>query len=167
MTTSCCMRLLKASDQRETVIEEAKLTSSHLTNQEWKKHWDRQFYKKNASKDIYICNSWFGSMASALAFDKNGISAILQAKTASSCYPKKFIESCMKDWPGRSHLVFETTVGYKYCKRKPFVSSSTTVHHQLNLEIHILPNTEMSSRMPEHTVFQDWNVVQHTLRTAM
>ena len=73
-----------------------------------------------------IGDSWFRSVASALAFKENNALAILQVKTAMSQYPKKFIESCMKDWPGGSHLVLEATlgsaklhaVGYKYCRKK-------------------------------------------------
>ena len=45
---------------------------------------------------------------------------------ATSHYPMKLIESCMKDWLGGSHLVLEAAVGsaklyaggYKYCRRK-------------------------------------------------
>ena len=125
-TTACCIRLLKASDQRKTVIDEAESTGSHLSNRERQKHWDKAFFNRQASRDIYIGDSWFGSVASALAFHENSTLAILQVKTATSRFPKKFIESRMKNWPAGSHLVLETTVsdtklyavGYKYCKRK-------------------------------------------------
>ena len=48
-------------------------------------------------------------------------------KTGHARYPKAFLEEKMKEWPGGSHLVLETTtpegvklfaVGYKYCKKK-------------------------------------------------
>ena len=58
-TTACSIRLLKASDQRQTVIDEAKIYGSHLTNQERQKHWDKEFYNKDATKDVYIGDSWF------------------------------------------------------------------------------------------------------------
>ena len=139
------------------MIDEAESTGSHLSNQERQKHWDKVFYNKEASKDIYIGDSWFGSVASALAFDENSTLVVLQVKTASSRFPKKFIESRMKNWPAGSHLVLETKVSdtklyavdYIYCKRKPCASSSTMVHHPQKREIHTSQNKETNTRIPE------------------
>ena len=52
--------------------------------------------------------------------------SILQIKTATSGYPKKFLDDTMLNWPGGSHLVLRATidganlyaVGYKYSSKK-------------------------------------------------
>ena len=57
---------------------------------------------------------------------RHGKDSILQVKTAHSLFPKKYIESVTKDWPGGSHIVLKTefkgktmyAVGYKYCSKK-------------------------------------------------
>ena len=83
----------------------------------------------DASDDCFIGDSWFGSVATALAMKKalpEKCSSVTQIKTASSRYPKAFLEKEMKNWPGGSHLVLEAVienerlfaVGYKYSKRK-------------------------------------------------
>ena len=50
---------------------------------------------------------------------------MLQIKTATSRYPKKFLDEKMKNWPGGGHVVLAASfdgemyaVGYKYCKNK-------------------------------------------------
>ena len=79
--------------------------------------------------DVMIGDSWFGSVTTALGL-KNLLPhpkhSITQVKTATLMYPKKFLDSVMKDWPGGSYLVLESVidhvkmyaVGYKYSSRK-------------------------------------------------
>ena len=51
-----------------------------------------------------------------------GKDSILQVKTANSYFPKKYIESVTKDWPGGSHIVLKTEFKgktmYEYCSKK-------------------------------------------------
>ena len=83
------------------------------------------------TNDTFVADSWFGSISTALSMRNETImedkaNSILQIKTATSNYPKKFLEAAMKDWPGGSHIVMTATVGneklyavgYKYCKKK-------------------------------------------------
>ena len=166
-TLACCMHLLKASHQRGIVIEDAKILGSHLTIQECERHRDKEFCNKNATKDVYIGDSWFRSVASALAIEENSVLAILQVKTATSHHPKKFIESWMKNWPGGSHLVLEATVGstYKYCKKKTLCfifnheASSTKPNipyvakcrdETKNPRMHTIPRPECCSTYSQH-----------------
>ena len=80
-------------------------------------------------------------MATAAAYEKNGAKCIMQVKTATSRYPKKFIEDRMQSWPAGSHLVLETTlpsgaklyaVGYKYLKKKSlcFIFNEEALHSE-------------------------------------
>jgi len=83
----------------------------------------------DATHDCLMGDSWFGSVTTAIALLKvlpERKDSITQIKTASSRYPKKFLEEKMKGWPGGSHLVLESViegetlyaVGYKYSQRK-------------------------------------------------
>ena len=83
----------------------------------------------DAGRDLVIGDSWFGSVTTTdclLNKMRHGKDSILQVKTAHSLFPKKYIESVTKDWPGGSHIVLKTefkgktmyAVGYKYCSKK-------------------------------------------------
>ena len=64
--------------------------------------------------------------------------SILQIKTATSGYPKKFLDNTMLNWPGGSHLVLRAAIdvmslysmGYKYNSKKNlcFVFTEGTSH---------------------------------------
>ena len=74
---------------------------------------------------------FYGSVATAKALRNTSVmdneaNSILQVKTATSGYPKKFLDKTMLNWPGGSHLVLKATidgvnlyaVGYKYSSKK-------------------------------------------------
>ena len=109
-TSACTLRMVEAACQR---TEE---TNCDVTNDD-------------ATEDCFVGDSWFGSVPTALGLKKelqHPKASITQIKTAHSRYPKKYLETTMKNWPGGSHLVLESTidgtklfaVGYKYCKAK-------------------------------------------------
>ena len=114
-TTVCCIWLLKASDQRAHVKAHVKAhaeaSGSHLTNQDRLRNWIPSIYHPEASDDIYIGDSWFGSVASAIVFNQNSTKAILQVKMATSRYPKKFIEEKMKS---RVILIMSSSLDQMY-----------------------------------------------------
>ena len=119
-TSACTMRLLDKACQRSeydddtTALEEPSTCS---------------VINADAGRDLVIGDSWFGSVATTdclLNKMRYGKDSILQVKTAHSLFPKKYIESVTKDWPGGSHIVLKTefkgktmyAVGYKYCSKK-------------------------------------------------
>ena len=78
-------------------------------------------------KETLMGDSWFTSVQAAIQVALRGGNYIGVLKTAYNGYPKKFIQDKMKNWPGGSHLVLETTtpeevellaIGYKYNKNK-------------------------------------------------
>jgi len=133
-TTACSVRLMKMSSQRALFKkEEAQRENSMRTHASGtlqpETPGQKPVINSDASDDCFLGDSWFGSVATALAMKKalpEKCSSITQIKTAHSRYPKAFLEKEMKNWPGGSHLVLEAiienerlfAVGYKYSKRK-------------------------------------------------
>ena len=91
------MRLLKRSFQRE-YLRERELIRLENTSQDQQKRQPAKLHNQDATEDIFIGDSWFGSVATAAAYAKNGAKCIMQVKTATSRYPKKFIEDRMQSW---------------------------------------------------------------------
>ena len=118
---------------------------------------DRQSHKANQKRLQFLGDSWFGSMLTAenlkllclledgefnaanswegyvigTSSDSNyrgGHEGIFAVKTNHGWFPKKELETNMKDWPSGSYLVMETTapdsgieliaIGYKYNAHK-------------------------------------------------
>lgn len=107
---ACTVRLAEQSCQRNVPCKEG------ATNED-------------STDDVHVADSWFGSVTTALCFRsllKSPKKCIMNIKTATSGYPKEYLEEKMKNWPGGSHLVLETTIdgtklfaiGYKYSARK-------------------------------------------------
>ena len=111
-TSACTMRLVEATCQRLDA------GAAHDVSK-----------NNDATNDCFLGDSWFGSVPTALGLKRvlqHPTDSITQIKTAHARYPKKFLESAMKNWPGGSYLVMEGeidgdvlyAVGYKYCKAK-------------------------------------------------
>ena len=116
----------KEAFQRQ-YLRDRELTSQQIVLQDQQKHLKSNLHNEDATDDVFIGDSWFGSVATALAYAKNGAKCIMQVKTATSRYPKKFLEDHMQSWLTGSHLVSETTtpcgkklfaVRYKYSSKK-------------------------------------------------
>ena len=83
--------------------------------------------ERHGRQDTYLGDSWFASVDVVVELRKRlNAQFIGIIKTNHSKFPKKWLESTMKNWPPGSHLVLETTCegvdvvacGYKYNKRK-------------------------------------------------
>jgi hypothetical protein len=91
--------------------------------------------------ETYLGYSWFASVDTCIAmYQKFHQQFIGVVKTAHSCYPKKFLEDTMADWPAVLTFVLELTadgapllaMGYKYNKRKVmcFVATKGAGHRE-------------------------------------
>ena len=79
------------------------------------------------ARRVWCGDSWFGSVKTAANIGKGGHHAIMQVKTAHARYPKKFLETKMKDYPGGTWITLEghaenedvdvVAIGYKYNKK--------------------------------------------------
>ena len=125
-TTACCMRHLKRSFQCQ-YLRERELASQQTVSQDQQKCHQSTLHNEEATDDVFVGDSLYGLVATALAYTKNGAKCIMQVKTATSRYPRKFLEDRMQSWPAGSHLVLGTTtpcgqtlyaVGYKYSLKK-------------------------------------------------
>jgi hypothetical protein len=125
-TTATTLRFLRDTCQRDLYQKSDEERSAENP------HQLKTGINENATEDCVMGDSWFGSVATVLAARKalpEKKSCIVQIKTAHSRSPKLFVENTMKDWPGGTHMVMETTiegeklfcVGYKYSKRKCLV----------------------------------------------
>ncbi len=82
-------------------------------------------------KELWIGDSWFGSVKTVSHLAKNNKYSIMHIKTAHKRCPKDFLETQMKDMPGGCWIVLEgrdekenlnlVTVGYKYNKKKVLI----------------------------------------------
>jgi Transposase IS4 len=138
----CCLYL--EIQKGSKLMRESELVSPNLKVQaactarlikNTKKDNDNQ----QTSPEIYLGDSWFGSVDVTVYVKKNfGCNFIGVVKNSHSKYPKVFLEKTMAEWPGGSHLVLETTidgvdvvaVGYKYNKKRVncFVFSKGSGH---------------------------------------
>ena len=71
-------------------------------------------------------DAWFGSVRTAMEIGVRGNEAVLQVKTNSGLYPKKFIEDALTDAPGGVSIVLAGTapneqkliaIGYRYSRK--------------------------------------------------
>jgi hypothetical protein len=78
-------------------------------------------------RNLVLGDSWFASVKTAEAIREAGHEWIGVVKTSHSLFPKQFLESTLKTWPGGMNLALETTtakgvrliaVGYKYNSSK-------------------------------------------------
>jgi len=78
-------------------------------------------------RNLVLGDSWFASVKTAEAIHEAGHEWIGVVKTSHSLFPKQFLESTLKTWPGGMNLALETTtakgvrliaVGYKYNSSK-------------------------------------------------
>ena len=83
--------------------------------------------ERQGRHDTYLGDSWFASVDVIVQMKKHLNARFIGViKTNHSKFPKKWLETTMKDWPPGSHLVLEAThegvdiiaCGYKYNKRK-------------------------------------------------
>jgi hypothetical protein len=78
---------------------------------------------------LFLGDSWFGSLKTVKSIMRNGHHGVFVIKTAHSRSPKKFLDKQMKDMPGGTWIVLETTtdeerlfcVGYKYNKKNVLI----------------------------------------------
>ncbi|GFH47221.1 hypothetical protein CTEN210_08413 [Chaetoceros tenuissimus] len=121
-TSAVTLRLVDMSSQRGMFDEREELVNTNCTD------------------GRMVADSWFGSVTTIvglltlLPHKKRGV---MNIKTATSGYPKAFLEQKMEKWPGGSHLVLTATVnniklyavGYKYSSKKTmcFIFPENTV----------------------------------------
>ena len=84
---------------------------------------------------VFIGDSWFGSVKSAVAVAEAGHHCVFAVKTAHSRSPKKWMEETMKDMPGGVWITMAGEckrtgvelfcLGYKYNKKKVLVFMCT------------------------------------------
>ena len=84
--------------------------------------------------NLFYGDSWFSSLKTAVAVKKElQCEYIGVIKNAHKQYPRKYLETTMKEWPSGTHLVLETQVegetiyaiGYKYNMRKVLLFIAT------------------------------------------
>ena len=62
----------------------------------------------HAVNDLYIGDSWFGSVKACKKLALRGKDCILCVKQANKGFPKDLIELTMSGWPGGTSLVMKT-----------------------------------------------------------
>ena len=81
------------------------------------------------SNDTYFVDSWFSSVKTAEEMAAAGVDHCMLVKTRHKGFCLAKLENLMKDWPGGSYLVLNSTprfpgeipllaIGYKYNSRK-------------------------------------------------
>ena len=83
---------------------------------------------ESTKKDLWLGDSWFGSVKACASVGRAGHHCCFVVKTGHGRSPKKFLEEKMKDMPGGTWIVLEgraskegvdlVTLGYKYNKKK-------------------------------------------------
>ena len=109
-TSSCVMRGVKCGEKFELAVSD--------------QHDDTTPTKT----DLWLGDSWFGSVKACANVAKAGNHCCLMIKTRHSRSPKKFLEDKMKEMPGGTWIVLEgraekegvdlVSLGYKYNKKK-------------------------------------------------
>ena len=79
-------------------------------------------------KRLFVGDSWFGSVKSAVEIAQNRHHCVLAVKTAHSRFPKKFMDNTMKNYPGGTWITMRgkcgrtgvelVAIGYKYNSKK-------------------------------------------------
>ena len=103
-TTACFASLMKGANQQKEYRQNIQEADKNWNKSDWPAADDTTDY-------LFLVDSWFQSVATAMVLRNasvmdNEANSILQIKTATASYPKKFLDSTMLNWPNRRKPLF-------------------------------------------------------------